>query len=237
MKRGRAEREAVREEIEMMRREQESQQFQEWAKQEDQFHLKQAKERSRIRIREARAKAIDLLGRYAPTTGLLWSESRPGEHSEKEHRSRVLLFRYINAEENEDDMDIEMQEPYHYLNGLGVRDLEDLLEDIRVYQSLEGDQNADYWKDIRIIADDELSKLKKLDPSSAEYVGLRREGIHRSVRKDVSNIVKGILLGWCLTFAFGVCFRPGHICQFGNDLIPTICVFFLGWSVWSNLNH
>lgn len=51
-----------------------------------QFHLEQAKERSRIRIEDGRAKAIDLLAKY------------------------------INAED--DDMSIEMHEPYTYLEVL-----------------------------------------------------------------------------------------------------------------------
>ena len=61
-------------------------------------------------------------------------------------------------------MDIEMQEPYHLLRvslveavcdesslslprrqGLNVVDLEDLLEDIRVYHELEKDIHFDYW--------------------------------------------------------------------------------------------
>ena len=49
-----------------------------------QFHLKQVKLRSTIRIREGRAKPIDLLAKY------------------------------ISAED--DDLDVEMHEPYTYLN-------------------------------------------------------------------------------------------------------------------------
>jgi len=48
-----------------------------------QFHLDQAKERSKIRIEDGRAKPIDLLAKY------------------------------INAED--DDMSVEMHEPYTYL--------------------------------------------------------------------------------------------------------------------------
>ena len=38
--------------------------FQQWSKQEEHFHLKQARLRSKIRIKDGRAKAIDLLARY-----------------------------------------------------------------------------------------------------------------------------------------------------------------------------
>ena len=41
-----------------------------------------------------------------------------------------LLAKYISAEEDVDA--VEMHEPYTYLNGLIVKDLEDLIEDIKV---------------------------------------------------------------------------------------------------------
>lgn len=45
-----------------------------------------------------------------------------------------LLAKYISAE---DDVDaIEMHEPYTYLNGLSIKDLEDLVEDIKVCKLL-----------------------------------------------------------------------------------------------------
>jgi len=41
-----------------------------------------------------------------------------------------LLARYIGAEDEVDA--VEMHEPYTYLNGLATKDLEDLIEDIKV---------------------------------------------------------------------------------------------------------
>lgn len=41
-----------------------------------------------------------------------------------------LLAKYINSDEEVDA--VEMTEPYTYLNGLSIKDLEDLLEDIKV---------------------------------------------------------------------------------------------------------
>lgn len=59
---------------------------------------------SKIRIRDGRAKPIDLLAKY------------------------------ISAED--DDLAVEMHEPYTFLNGLTVADMEDLLEDIQVLPAL-----------------------------------------------------------------------------------------------------
>ncbi|CAI9720087.1 cactincactin-like [Octopus vulgaris] len=163
VKKRRLEREKEQEEREKERerlqREKEAEYFREWEKQEDSFHLHQAKMRSKIRIQDARAKPIDLLAKY------------------------------ISAED--DDLAIEMHEPYTYLYGLTVPDLEDLLEDIKVYLQLEQGKNADYWRDIITVTEDEVNKLKKLDPLSRDYAGDRREGINHSVSSEVSTIFKG----------------------------------------------
>nr|AAI29327.1 Zgc:158620 protein [Danio rerio] len=74
-------------------REKEAEHFKTWAEQEDNFHLHQAKLRSKIRIRDGRAKPIDLLAKY------------------------------ISAED--DDLSVEMHEPYTFLNGLTVTDMEE----------------------------------------------------------------------------------------------------------------
>lgn len=115
-------------ELEMLQREKEAEHFKTWEEQEDNFHLQQAKlrwvgssvgtcrwgagggqvmltvslfsPRSKIRIRDGRAKPIDLLAKY------------------------------ISAED--DDLAVEMHEPYTFLNGLTVSDMEDLVEDIQV---------------------------------------------------------------------------------------------------------
>ena len=51
--------------------------------------------------------------------------------------------KYIGAESEVDA--VEMHEPHTYLNSLTTEDLEDLFEDIKVYQSPEKGTNADFW--------------------------------------------------------------------------------------------
>uniref|UniRef100_H2YJA3 Splicing factor Cactin n=1 Tax=Ciona savignyi TaxID=51511 RepID=H2YJA3_CIOSA len=122
------------EEMEIMQREKEADHFKAWEDQEDKFHLEQAKLRSQIRIQDSRAKPIDLLANYASS-----------------------------AQEGAEDMSgVEMHEPYTYLNGLTMVDLEDLLEDIKVYMELEQDRNVEFWKDMTVITEDELHTLKKI---------------------------------------------------------------------------
>ncbi|XP_011484998.1 cactin [Oryzias latipes] len=150
---------AMREmELEMLQREKEAEHFKTWAEQEDNFHLQQAKLRSKIRIRDGRAKPIDLLAKY------------------------------ISAED--DDLAVEMHEPYTFLNGLTVTDMDDLLEDIKVYMELEQGKNVDFWRDMTTITEDEISKLRKLE-ASGKGPGDRREGINTAVSTDVQTVFKG----------------------------------------------
>ncbi|KAG1969090.1 cactin [Pimephales promelas] len=145
-------------ELEMLQREKEAEHFKTWAEQEDNFHLHQAKLRSKIRIRDGRAKPIDLLAKY------------------------------ISAED--DDLSVEMHEPYTFLNGLTATDMEDLLEDIKVYMELEQGKNVDFWRDMTTITEDEISKLRKME-TSGKGPGDRREGINTSVSTDVQSVFKG----------------------------------------------
>ncbi|EDO39569.1 predicted protein, partial [Nematostella vectensis] len=117
------------EEKERLQREKEAEYFSEWEKQEDNFHLNQAMLRSQIRIKDGRAKAIDLLAQYISP--------------------------------DDDNLDIKMHEPYTMLVGLTQSDLEDLLEDIKVYLEMDQGKNAEYWQDITIICKDEIKKLRK----------------------------------------------------------------------------
>ncbi|XP_058469441.1 splicing factor Cactin [Solea solea] len=150
---------AMREtELEMLQREKEAEHFKTWAEQEDNFHLHQAKLRSKIRIRDGRAKPIDLLAKY------------------------------ISAED--DDLAVEMHEPYTFLNGLTVTDMDDLLEDIKVYMELEQGKNVDFWRDMTTITEDEIGKLRKLE-ASGKGPGDRREGINTAVSIDVQTVFKG----------------------------------------------
>ncbi|XP_063251292.1 splicing factor Cactin-like [Prinia subflava] len=151
---------AMREqELEMLQREKEAQHFKTWEEQEDNFHLQQAKLRSKIRIRDGRAKPIDLLAKYIST--------------------------------EDDDLAVEMHEPYTLLNGLTVSDMEDLVEDIQVYMKLEQGKNVDFWRDMTIITEDEIAKLRKLEASRKGGPGQCRDGVNASVISDVQSVFKG----------------------------------------------
>ena len=101
-----------------------------------------------------------------------------------------LLAKYISAEEEMDA--VEMHEPYTYLNGLTVSDLEDLLVDIDVYEKIDLDRNREFWANIITIVHDELHKLRKMDMKSQyEEAAERRQGINKAVADDVQGVFKG----------------------------------------------
>lgn len=58
-----------------------------------------------------------------------------------------------------------------------------------VLQKLEGNQNLEYWKDITIIVNEELSKILRNEAEIERRAG--REGINASVSSDVVSIFKG----------------------------------------------
>lgn len=158
--------EAAQREDEMaqLQRSREAAEFEEWQRQEDQFHLEQARLRSKIRIQDGRAKPIDLLAQYVSTHSL------------------------------EETIEMQMHEPYKCLIGLSIEDLEDLLEDIRVYMEMDkSGENQGYWEDLTMIASDELQKLKKIE-SSDEYhhaAAVNRGGINPTVVREVTSIFHG----------------------------------------------
>jgi hypothetical protein len=171
LKRQRLERERQREEMEkeneLLHRVKEAEYYREWKKQEDSFHYNQVRLLSKIRIMDGRAKPIDLLARY------------------------------IN--EDDDNLAVEMQEPSSYLNGLTIRDLQDLVADIRVYTDLEAQQkmgssghryDAQYWKDITVITEDELAKKLSSQLYNDQRIDDRREGINAAVHTDVTETFK-----------------------------------------------
>jgi len=111
-----------------------------------------------------------------------------------------LLAHYIN-ENDDNDLGVEMHEPSTYLNGLTIRDLEDLLADIKVYTDLEQQQKSggkinnydqQYWQDITTITEDELMKLKKVSSKlfNDQRIDDRREGFNSAVFQDVNETFK-----------------------------------------------
>nr|XP_006826020.1 PREDICTED: cactin-like isoform X2 [Saccoglossus kowalevskii] len=171
---------------------------------ENRLELQKVKQRrqEREREKEERDRELEVMQRLKENEQYKeWEQQEDSFHLQQaKMRSKIriqdgraksidLLAQYISAED-EDDLAVEMHEPYKVLHGLSIVDLEDLLEDIKVYIELEQGKNVDFWKDMTIITEDELVKLRKIDPKVADEVE-RREGINASVSSEVADVFKG----------------------------------------------
>ncbi|KAM3179579.1 hypothetical protein ACTXT7_000314 [Hymenolepis weldensis] len=161
------EKEEREKEMEMLQREKEAEYYKSWGQQEDTFHLEQAKLRSRIRIADGRAKPIDLLSKYIA--------------DQDEGAQNMTSGGDISSA-------IEVMEPTQFLVGLSIEDLEDLLVDIKVvYMELERGQNVEYWRDMTVIVEDELRRLKQDEDAEDRQAS---SSISSPVLKSVADTLK-----------------------------------------------
>eukprot|EP00039_Didymoeca_costata_P030511 m.29952 g.29952 ORF g.29952 m.29952 type:complete len:623 (+) comp8155_c0_seq1:61-1929(+) len=174
VKKARADKERELEEREEeKRREQQAKEdalFEKWMGDEETFHLEQARMRSKIRIKDGRAKPIDILADYAH------SLSSPEQ-----------------AEFN-------LSEPYAIFVGLELEDVEDLYEDIKIYEQLEQNDTPEFWIDMKAIAEYELENKKreyyasKIGDNKSLLAAQSRaleSGINPKVVLKIQNILKG----------------------------------------------
>ncbi len=96
--------------------------------------------------------------------------------------------------------------------GLNIVDLEDLLEDIKVYSEIEVDAaNINFWRDITLVCEDEITQLKKVEDSMGGEMGGARGGagrravINPSVLTEVNSVFKGKTVRLC-------CVPPHRVC-------------------------
>ncbi|KAI9335166.1 mid region of cactin-domain-containing protein [Zopfochytrium polystomum] len=124
-----------------LRREQDRAALGDWEKREDEFHLGQAKTRAIIRIKEGRAKPID-----------------------------ILAMNISMATDNEtasafEGMGLEMdtEEPYLIFQNLTLSEVVELHKDIQLYLAMEqNDGNKSFWTSMLIVCDDELNRHRKM---------------------------------------------------------------------------
>ncbi|KAI1075009.1 mid region of cactin-domain-containing protein [Whalleya microplaca] len=110
---------------------------------EDKFVLKQAKKKADIRVREGRAKPIDLL---------------------------AFNLRHIDTDrdvfdDDDADVDIDVPPPGAVIDGLKEAELKDLDAEITSYHTLETNKrNKDYWTALQTLCADRRQKLKPMGP-------------------------------------------------------------------------
>ena len=107
-------------------REMDSARFQQWSKQEETFHLEQARLRSKIRIKVKLRMIIIVCENYL-------------HFNIQDGRAKPIDFlaRYLDVLQGKDAPDTDLHEPYIYMNGLDKTELEDLQADINVSKKCE----------------------------------------------------------------------------------------------------
>lgn len=113
----------------------------EWVAKEDQFHIEQMKLRAKIRVRENRAKPIDLL-----VLNWMWANPR---------------FLRVADDDGDAGLDLDLREPSEVIRGLLTSELEELHSDIQSFVKLEREsETVEYWKNALIVCDDKLRSLR-----------------------------------------------------------------------------
>lgn len=168
---------------EFLQRQKEAEQHQHWEQQEDDFVIGQHRHRSKIRIRDGRAKTIDLLAHYIDIFGARPDSGKKGLQEEKIDLS---------------DSPVELLNPCDWFNGLRQSDLEALEPDIKIYMNADCEQNQHYWKDLLEITQNELSKLSAknsdIDPTIVAEVMSLFEGKTISELDDLEEEMSDALI-------------------------------------------
>lgn len=164
IRRRRKERELEREEMDRLRAEEsrmkELENYDDWAKKEEEFHLEQQRKRSAIRLVEGREKPVDILAKNLLLFGLT--------DEEKQQRAAVKYQERYNALDELQKLDAELEEPHKIVSILKLVELHELLVDIEAFRLLEkeamgGNGNPTiimYWDALQIVVNDDIKLLQ-----------------------------------------------------------------------------
>lgn len=124
-----------------------------WAAREDEFLLEQAKNRALIRVREQRAKKIDLLLIHQ-----LWWERVPRADDGSD------------SDESDDGMDVALTEPRAFVDALTPQERDELRTDLASLVRWEKDaRKSGVWRDLLLLCEDRARAQEdagpRLDPS------------------------------------------------------------------------
>ena len=139
--------------------------YDEWARKEEEFHLHQQRTRSAIRLVEGRERPVDVLAQNLLLFGL--------SEEEKEGRARVKYRERYNALEELENLETNLEEPYVLLKDLKLGELEELLGDVDAFRRLEREALGEdvrggeehnpvirYWDALYNVTKDEIQFLK-----------------------------------------------------------------------------
>jgi len=155
----REEREAEREEAERLRAEEarlaDAAQYGDWERKEVEFHLRQTRERSLLRIRDGRERPIDSLAKNSLLAAAADRVAAGGE--DDTHGNAVLA------------LDVELADPMDVLAGVPGPDLPAVVAEVDAFVTLEGEggRDARYWRALAEVVRDQLERYKAREARAA----------------------------------------------------------------------
>lgn len=187
-----------REEMERIKAEEskmkELENYDEWARKEEDFHLQQQRQRSAIRLVEGRETPVDVLAKNLLLFGLTEEEKRT--------RAAVKYQERYNALDELETLEAELEEPHLFLKDLKLLELEELHVEIETFRALENEAAAtasghpacsddsvglkenpvlQYWNALFLVTKDEI-----------EYVRTGGDGgSHSSLVKEIQKMFEG----------------------------------------------
>lgn len=172
------ERERIRAEESRMK---ELENYDDWARKEEEFHLQQQRQRSAIRLVEGREKPIDVLAKNLLMFGLT--------EEERENRAAVKYQEKYNALNELETLEVEFQKPQDLLKDLKLEELKELCEDIDTFRRLEKEGGSSgrkstvirFWENLSFVVEDEVQYLK--DGGA--------QGQHASTIEDIRKLFDG----------------------------------------------
>ncbi|KAF9596740.1 hypothetical protein IFM89_012939 [Coptis chinensis] len=110
-----------------------------------------------------------------------------------------VLSRHLNVS---DDVEVEIEEPYKVFQGLTVKEMEELRDDIKMHLDLDRatQTHTDFWEALMVVCDWELAEARKKDALDrarvrgeappAELLAEQR-GLHSSIEAEVKKELHG----------------------------------------------
>jgi hypothetical protein len=217
----RSDREAEEEEMERLREEEsrlrESEMYADWQQKEEDFHLEQARVRSKIRLVEGRGKPVDMLAKNI----IMLQEFERGESDDEDDdddddeaargaddgeprkkRSKKgnadfgkSGVKYSSGRELWDvsALEVELREPHAIFNGLTSEELSELRRDVRTYLDLEGEDGPfrPYWSALTVLAEHHL-RITKASEGESDAAGTSASGrMHAHVEGEIAATLEG----------------------------------------------
>lgn len=150
-----------------------NEEFQDWEERERDFHQNQAKRGVLTRVLGGREKVIDVLAKNY----LILDPPKKSVHDDPDSKG---------PEDDIATIELERRAPYEIFEGLPVRDLEELLEEVRDFVGMtKFKEYGDYWKELAVLVAAELRQARVLEQAAEGTRNSGMRGVSKAVEADL----------------------------------------------------